>query len=488
MTMASEMKKKQGRSVMKSAITMLMAACVTLQPGIALSPALATDLNQPITDQEPVSAGSNFVRLGLNKSFVVRLPAEARDVIVGNPNIIDAVVRRKDVAYIFAREIGQSNIFFFGADGQEILSLDIEVAVDGLALKKLINRTFPGNRITVDTVNSNVVLGGMARSTLEAKMAMQLASKFVSGGAAGSGGESSTAVAVMDTMKVAGDDQVMLKVKIVEIQRNALKQLGVDLQAAIAAGQNVFNIASINPFSLSNLTNSSDGGIQFSDNQGTNRFNTILRAMEEDGLSRVLAEPNLTALNGQKADFWAGGEIPFTTCNTSADSRDCTVSFKPYGVNLNFTPTVLDENRIQLNLATEISEISNAVAGVPSLDTRKTQSTVELPSGGAMMIAGLIKETTRQNMNGFPGLKKLPVLGALFRSREFQSNETELVIIITPYLVNPVAQHRLKSPDKNFNPATERQSLFFGKLHKNFNTKGKAPAGKYNGSVGFIVE
>jgi pilus assembly protein CpaC len=487
--MASEMKKNhRARAVIGTALSGLMAACILLQPALNVTPAVATDLNQPITDTDagPVDAGNQFVKLGLNKSIIVRLPAEARDVVVGDPEIIDAVVRRKNMAYIFARQIGQSNIFFFDANGEQILALDVEVAVDSLALKKLLNRALPGNKLTVDTVNTDVVLGGTARNNLEAKTALDVATRFVL--------KVPTAT-VINTVQVAGEDQVMLKVRVVEMQRNILKQLGIDLQAALRSGQELIQVANINPWSISDLTNGGDSGISYFDTEGTNGTGAILRALETDGLARTLAEPNLTALTGQEAKFRAGGDIPYRTCDTERvigapirSSADCTVEFREVGVSLSFVPTVLGNNRINLKLSTEVSELGQLIDGIPAVDTRSAESTVELPDGGSMMVAGLIKETTRQNTNGFPGLKKLPVLGALFRSREFQANETELVVIITPYVVNPVAQSKLTTPDKNFSPATEAQSLFFGKLNKNFKPNGKRPSGKYNGNVGFIVE
>jgi pilus assembly protein CpaC len=471
-------------SKMVSSTLLRLLAIATLAAILpSATPALATDAEAPITDASAPDSGSQFVRMGLNKSIVVRLPADARDVIVGSPDIIDAVVRRKNMAYIFARSVGQSNVFFFDANGEQILALDVEVAVDSLALRKLLNRTFPGNRITVDTVNSDIVLGGFAKNILEAKQAVEIAGKFAKSGGTTSGAEEKV-VSVIDTMKIIGEDQVMLKVKIVEIKRDVLKQLGVDLQAVFSLGENVINLSNLNPFSLAGFPAATGNAIQ--DNTGNTRFNGILRALESDGLSRTLAEPNLTALSGEQAKFHVGGEFPYTVCD-----RDnvCQVNFREFGVSLAFKPVVLDENRINLNLSTDVSELSGtSVLGIPSLDSRKTQTVLELPSGGSMMIAGLIRESTRQNLNGFPGLKKLPVLGSLFRSREFQASQTELVVIVTPYLVNPVATAKLNTPDKNFNPATERQSLFFGKLHKTYGTNGRAPAGKYNGNVGFIVE
>jgi pilus assembly protein CpaC len=456
------------------------ASLLILAAGIcATHQAMATDVEAVVTDQAApaMDSAGQFVRIGLNKSIVVRLPAEARDVIVGDPATVDAIVRRKNMAYIFARGIGQSNVFFFDANGNQILNLDVEVALDSLALRKLMQRAMPGSRITVDTVNKDVILGGMAANASEAKQAVDLAQQFNADGK------------VINTIRVAGDDQVMLKVKMVEIQRDTLKQLGVDLQAVLTTGEKIFNLASLNPFNLSDQAVTGNSGLGFSDSSGGDKIKGILRALERDGLSRTLAEPNLTAVSGQSASFHAGGEIPFSSCKGgSATNVQCTVEFKKYGVSLNFTPTVLSEGRINLKLMAEVSELSAAIAGIPSVDSRTTETVLELPSGGSMMIAGLIKETTRQQVNGLPGLKRLPILGSLFRSREFLANESELVVIVTPYLVTPVAQNKLLSPDKNFNPADERQSLFFGKLHKTYGSSGKAPVGNYNGNVGFIVE
>ncbi len=452
------------------------------------APALATDV-ATITDETSPEAGGQFVRMGLNKSIVVKLPAEARDVIVGNPGIVDAIVRKKNVAYLFARGIGQTNAFFFDANGDQILALDIEVAVDPLALQKLIRRTLPGTKIIVETENNNVILTGTAANAGEANTAIDLARHFM---ALGPVEEAQSPMRVVNAITIAGEDQVMLKVRVVEIQRNVLKRLGIDLQAAINAGGSAFNLGS-NPatlFGLANNVSSSlpvDPGLGWKGTIGNDNFGAILKALEEDGMSRTLAEPNLTALTGQEAKFHAGGEFPYVA--EFDDKNRPLIKFREFGVNLSFTPTVISKGRINLKLRSEVSEISSlSASGTPALDSRTTQTTLELPSGGSMMIAGLIRETTRQNVNGVPGLKKLPLLGSLFRSRDFQTEETELVVIVTPYLVNSASANQLTTPDKNFNPATERQSLFFGKLNKTYGTNGKAPSGSYNGNVGFIVE
>jgi pilus assembly protein CpaC len=460
--------------------TMIAASvAATWVPTATIAYAADTD----VASTEASSDDGRLVRLGLNKSAVIKLPAEAHDVVVGNSDIVDAVLRKKDTIYLFARAAGQTNIFVFDRDGQQILAIDFEVVLDTLPLKKLFQRNIPGNKIKIDTVNANIVLSGAARNAEEARLAVDLAQQFAS--ATGIFGGSSSKN-VINAMTIMGDNQVMLKVKIVEIQRDVLKQLGVDLQAALSVGEIAFNIASINPFANSLLSGA--GGARATDNIGKQRFDSIVRAMESDGLSRTLAEPNLTAVSGQPATFFAGGEFPFKSCQAQGNIVQCEIEFKPFGVKLDFTPTVLNQDRINLKISTEVSEIGSVTDGIPSLNTRNATTTLDMSSGSAMMIAGLIRENTRQNVSGTPGLKKLPVLGTLFRSRDFISNETELVVIVTPFLVRPVSAKQLETPDKNFVPASEREAIFMGKMHKVYDRSGKAPNGHYTGSVGHIVE
>jgi pilus assembly protein CpaC len=459
------------------------SVAATWVPTATIAQAADTDLAS--TEQASTDDG-RLVRLGLNKSAVIKLPADAHDVVVGNNEIVDAVLRKKDTIYLFARAVGQTNIFVFDRDGQQILAIDFDVILDTLPLKKLLQRNIAGHQIKIDSVNSNIVLSGKARSAEEARLAVDLAQQFASA-SSGSLFGGSVAKNVINAMTIMGDNQVMLKVKVVEIQRDVVKQLGVDLQAALSVGEIAFNLATINPFANSLLSPNAGAGV--TDNIGNQRFDSIVRAMETDGLSRTLAEPNLTAVSGQPATFFAGGEFPFRTCDASTGAiLQCTITFKQFGVKLDFTPTVLNQNRINLKIATEVSEIASVTDGIPALNTRNATTTLDMTSGSAMMIAGLIRENTRQNVAGTPGLKKLPVLGTLFRSRDFMSNETELVVIVTPYLVKPVSEKSLTSPDKNFVPASEREAVFMGKLHKVYDRSGKAPSGHYTGSVGHIVE
>lgn len=452
----------------------LLASMLMFAP-LVTNAAKATDLAVSSNTES-----GRFLRIGLGKSMIVHLPAEAKDVVVGNTDIVEALVRTRNVAYLFAKHVGQTNIFFFDGNGQQIMNIDFEVALDPTALQKLIQRTLPGTHIRVDAEGTNYVLSGMAMNPLEAKTAMDLATNMAVG---------EMPPKIINAMQIAGEDQVMLQVKVVEIQRDVLKQFGINFKALLDIGGFAFNLSTVNPFNSSSISDSN--GFGASGVSGASNFSGIVRAMESDGLLRTLAEPNLTAVSGQPATFLAGGQFPYQLCDISAGIRSCSISFKDYGVGLNFTPTVLTQGRINLKIHTEVSEISSITSGtqsIPSINTRKADTTLEMPDGGSMMLAGLIRETTRQTVNGTPGLKKLPILGALFRSRDFINNQTELVVMVTPHIVRSVAQKQLESPDKNFSPATDRQSILFGRLNKVYGSAGRAPQGNYQGNVGYIVE
>jgi pilus assembly protein CpaC len=465
---------------------MLLASLLFIAPLLPRA-GLATDM-APATALANPTHGHNY-RIALNKSAVVTLPAEAKDVVVGNTDIVDVVIRNKSTAYLFARKAGSTNIFFFDANGQQIMAMDLEVALDTSALQQLLQRNLPGTHIVVDVIGNNVALGGIAMNPAEAKQAEDLANEYI--GAASfflPGGK------VVNTMKIAGEDQVMLQVKMVEVQRDVLKQWGINFGALLKVGAFAFNLANVNPFS-SNLIEPAQGyGVSASDSNG-NSFTSILRAMESDGMLHTLVEPNLTAISGQSASFKAGGEFPYQTCQLSAGIATCQVAFKEYGVGLDFTPTVLSAGRINLKVHTSVSELNNQQTGslglggaVPSINKREAETVLEMPDGGSMMLAGLIRENTRQTINGTPGLKKLPILGALFRSRDFISNQTELVVLVTPHIVRSVAQKQLETPDKNLNEATDRQTILMGRLNKVYGTSTVRPRGSYSGNVGYVVE
>jgi pilus assembly protein CpaC len=460
------------------------AVCAAFFPGLLVSPANATDQAVAATSGGQNQSG-RFLRIGLSKSAVIRLPAEAKDVIVGDSGVVDVVLRQRNMAYLFARTAGQTNVFFFNESGQEILHLDLEVTLDSKGLKQLLDRSIPGNDIQVDSTGPNIVLKGTARNAQEASMAVSLAGRFASGSSSGGAGgaASSDNSSVVNLLKIAQSDQVMLKVRVVELKRTVLKRLGINLEGSLR--DFAFNST---PVGVLDELGSTIFDSNVSLGSGSNAIDINLKALEEQGLATTLAEPTLTAISGASASFLAGGEFPFRECSQDTISLQCEIQFKPYGVNLGFTPTVLSENRIALNISTEVSELGDRINGIPAIDTRRAQTSVEIPSGGSMMLAGLIKDVTSQDIKGTPGLRTVPVLGALFSSREYQQNQTELVVIVTPYIARPVQEQRLATPVDGFNPPTDLQQIFLGRLNRVYGPPGDQPAGQYHGKIGHIID
>jgi pilus assembly protein CpaC len=305
---------------------------------------------------------------------------------------------------------------------------------------------------------------------------------------------------------VRGRDQVMLKVTVAEVQRSIIKQLGVDLSASMNYGTAVVNFNNANPFTANSGPLVSGNGLATSalNKAGVPSVTATLRAMESAGVVRTLAEPNLTAISGESATFISGGEFPIptgVTCQTTTAGAigNCvqTVSYKKFGISLNFTPVVLTEGRISLRVMTEVSEVSteNALQGgvggttIPSIKTRRAETTLEIPSGGSIAMAGLIQEQTKQAVNGMPGIDQLPILGQLFRSQDFVNNETELMVIVTPYIVRAVAQKDLSRPDDGFAPASDLQSSLLGQINRIYGVAARAePVGNYQANFGFIID
>jgi len=421
------------------------------------------------------------VVLGLNKAAVVELPVSARDVLVSDPAIVDAVVRTPKRIYLIGLKVGQTNAFFFNKSGKQIVNLEIRVERDLAGLRTSLHQYFPEARIDVQAMNDHVVLSGSVANAAEANKAKDLAARYV-----GSPDQ------VLNMLTIEGKEQVMLKVTVAEMQRSIIKQLGVDLTTAGSLGNLALNLATSNPLSiqggaLGGLT----GGATAT--AGSTTLGASLKALEEDGLVRTLAEPTLTAISGEGAKFLAGGEFPVPTAKDK--DGNITVTYKPFGVGLAFTPVVLSEGRISLKISTEVSELTtqgqvvqNGLT-IPALKVRRAETTLEMPSGGSLVMAGLLSNSTKQNIDGVPGAKDLPVLGQLFRSRDYQKNETELVIIVTPYVVDPVSRKELALPTDGYAPASDMDTILMGRLNATYGNKNAAPTDKQlKGPVGFVVD
>lgn len=458
--------------------TMLIAPACSLQGA-----ASAADLELYIDD----IGTKRHVKLGLGKSMIVRLPRPAADVLVSDPETVGAVTRTATTTYLIGKKIGQTNSFFFDSSGREILNLEIQVERDLAVLGRMLRKIVPGSDVRLESINDNVILTGTVSSPIDAKRAADVAARFVG-----------KPEQVLNMLAVSGKDQVSLKVTVAEMQRTVLKQLGVDLTAAFSIGKTVLNLATVNPFTLNTAGALSGTAFQAAHVEGNTGVTSVLRAMERNGLIRTLAEPTLTAVSGESAKFLAGGEFPVPV---GGDNGTVQIEFKPFGVGLGFTPVVLTEGRISLKVSTEVSELStdnalqlgtsntNSTLTIPSLITRRAETVVEMPSGGSLVMAGLIKEQTKQELNGIPGIKDLPILGALFRSRDFERAETELVVIVTPYIVQPVAPDQLARPDEGMNVAHDAGTVLLGRLNKVYGVSGRTPPkGTYHGNFGFIVE
>lgn len=427
--------------------------------------------------------------LGINKSMVVELPADVRDVLVSNPAVADAVVRTARRVFIIGMDAGDTNIFLFDGADRQIAILNITVQRDITGIQATLADLMPGANIAVEPVNDGVILRGVVESAAQAQTAVDVATRFV--------GE---ATRVVNALQIAGGEQVHLRVVIAEVQRTALRQLGInigDFTGATAQpivntiGDTTISALTSNPFSISGQALSSSA----LDIVG-NGFAARIRALEQDGVVRTLAEPNLTAISGEAARFLAGGEFPVPT---SRDSQgNIIVEYKPFGVGLGFTPVVLAGDRISIQIETEVSELTSEGAftlqgndgnnlTIPGLSVRRASTMVELPSGGSIVMAGLIDQRLRQTVDGIPGLMNLPILGQLFRSNDFQRSQTELAIFITPYLTQAVARSELVRPDENMRPAADLSTLFFNRLIDQYGVQGQVPSGPYHGHAGFIV-
>lgn len=446
---------------------------------------------------------ARFVPLGLGKSLVVDLPRDAKDVLVANPAVANAVVRSARRAYIIGVAVGQTNVYFFDAEGRQIAGYDIAVTRDLNGIRAAIKQAIPNADIRVEGIGPEaVVLTGSAASAAEAQQAYDIAVRLLSA-------ETSTSVSqgnkVVNAITIRGRDQVMLKVTVAEVQRDVIKQLGVNLNGSVGYGANVVNFNTDNPFTVAGkaISNSSTSDIW---TKGSNKVTATLLAMEQAGVIRTLAEPNLTAVSGESASFLVGGEFPVPggyTCDTTTTPPTCQIQiqFKKFGVALTFTPVVLSEGRISLKVMTEVSELSsdNAITlqpsgqtqpiTIPSIRVRRADTTVEIPSGGALAMAGMIQQQTKQQINGVPGLMQLPILGALFKSRDYQSHQTELMVIVTPYAVRSVSPKDLSRPDDGFADASDPASVFLGRLNRIYGVAGRGdPRQPYHGRPGFIVD
>lgn len=453
----------------------LAFALVVLPCGAALS-ATANHLQ---ISRGAVGA-TQHVEIGLNKSLIVDLPISASEVIVSNPALAGAVMRSKQRAIIQGVALGETNIFFLDENGARIAVLEVSVTQDSSGLAAILKRLLPGSRIKVETMMTaegpRVVLSGAAQSADDMDKAVAVAAQYA-------GNEESVA----NLISVAGAQQVALKVTVAEVSRETVQQLGISLDASFASGG--LSTSLLNSPALGGASNTtSSGAATIGIGAGGVSIEATIDALERRGAVRTLAEPTLTAISGQEAEFLAGGDYPIPS---GIDDGVVSFEFKRFGVNLKFTPVVKSNGIIALTVETSVSEPTTeggfTISGVtiPATKERSAKTSVELQSGATLAIAGIIQDKIRQQFNSLPGLDKLPILGALFRSRDFIHSETELMILVTPVLAQAGGPVELPTDKMHF--ASDAEAIFLGRMEALYGVGGGS-SGNYQGHIGFVLD
>lgn len=455
------------------------------------------DMGAVQADPLSVQAQSGTERsiiLPYGKSTVIELPQGIQDVIVSNPDVVEAVVHTSTRTVLIGKQAGQTNAYFYGQNDQELLNLNIRVERDITELDRLIRKNASDAEVEVQAIHNNILLTGSVQNAASADKIEKLAKLWLNEIATGTYEPGD----VVNLMSIEGRDQVMLKVRIVEMQRSVTKQLGFNIGAVAQLGESTVSLVSNNGLDalagFSGETTIRPAGGDISSLTGA------MQALERVGLIRTLAEPSLTAISGETANTLIGGEFPLLT-NVFLDEfgqvqRE--FEFKPYGVSLGFTPVVLSEGLISLNISTEVSEpttegsfetggISSNILG---LRVRRANTVVEMPAGGSLVIAGLIREESRSSSDGTPGLKNVPGLGALFRNNDTTNTQTELVVIVTPYLVDATHPDKLQTPLDGFVAPTDGDSLLLGRLNKVYSENGQPRISRpaLGGPFGHVID
>jgi pilus assembly protein CpaC len=436
------------------------------------------------TPSVTVSQAPQALELAVGRSLIVNSDQDIRRISLASPDTADVLLLSPRQVYLTGKAPGATNLTLWGAGEAVMAVFDLDVSPDQTQLKRMLASVLPNERgIRVVTSGKTILLTGSVSSAPSLATALAMAETFAPG-------------KVQNLLSVGGVQQVMLEVRVAEMNRNVLQQLGIDFNL-ITGGHVVSSL-------LSGLTKTVSGATVLTDSVnavvspnlgGSATLNGYINALKQNGLVKVLAEPNLICLSGKSASFLAGGEVPIPIPQALGTVA---IEYKPFGVGLNFTPVVLDSGRISVQVNPEVSELDYDLGVVlnswkiPGLTTRRVSTTVELGSGQSFAIAGLIKDSTRENIKKFPGLGDLPVLGALFRSSEYRKNETELVIIVTPHLVKPLDMTKQTLPTDGFKEPTPYEFFIAGQLEGTAGAAQKpqqkpapAPDGKPSAPSGF---
>ncbi|HLZ66517.1 MAG TPA: type II and III secretion system protein family protein [Aliidongia sp.] len=450
------------------------------------------------------------LKVPMNKSQVVRANQAIGKIAIGNPAIADAVVLTDRSFYLLGKRAGATNVSVYGRDGQLLAVIDVSVGADVEGLKAALHEMLPNETIEVRSVNDSIVLGGQVSSPARASAAVEIAKQFVSkdtnagganAGAPGGGmategaapGGGSGGGTVINQMSVRGVQQVMLQVKVAEMSRKATKALGFLPFARFGKANNPSGVT-VQP--LDPVTTTDFALAVASAISGNFALAFQIEALEEKDSIKILAEPNLVAMSGDTANFLAGGEFPVPVAYqpaTATGTPTITIEFKPFGVSLAFTPTVIDNGLINLVVAPEVSEIDKTTSVVtsgftiPGIAVRRARTTVELRDGQSFAIAGLIQSNFNDSVRQIPGLGDIPILGALARSSEFDRQETELVIMVTPKLVHPAPAGTLIAPTDSFVPPSDTDIFLFGQSEAGDSGTIPVNGGGLTGRYGHII-
>jgi len=437
--------------------------------------------NNPRGTVEIVNSSGSALELEVSKGRLVRLSRPAATVFVADPEVANIQVKSPSLIYLLGKATGETTLFAVDTKERVLANINVRVVHNLDRLTRLIDQFYPGSEIRVASISGNLVLDGLVTSATTAEDVRRLAVSFA-------GDENR----IINRLGVAAPNQVNLRVRVAEVSRDVDKQLGFNWSILGSIGGFSLGLATTNPFASTVTQHTLNAAF----NRGNWDFNTVIDALEQEGLVSVMAEPNLTALSGETASFLAGGEFPILV--PDSDGR-VTIDFKKFGVSLAFTPTLLGEDRVNLHVRPEVSQLSstNAVTlngfVIPSLTTRRAETTVELGSGQSFAIAGLLQNNVNHDISKFPGLGDVPVLGGLFKSDRFQRDESELVIIITPYIVKPVSRRKLAAPTDGLVPPHDIERLIVGGTHRRNPDAGKpvtinARGETLVGPVGFTLD
>lgn len=430
----------------------------------------------------------------MNRAIVVESDVPFAELSIANPGIADISSLSDRTIYVLGKSPGLTTLTLLDATGRLITNVNVKVAADVTEFKERLRQILPGEKIEVRTANDGIVLSGVVSSSARLQRALDLAERYAP-------------ERVSNLMSVGGVQQVMLKVRFAEMQRSVSKSLSSSLgfNGSIFGGDTGLNggIGTLNnQGALTNamagnipIANDNTGAILFGFNAGSVQVGLLIEALEQKGVVRTLAEPNLSALSGQEAKFLAGGEFPIPVAQ-----RDglFSVEYKPFGIELNFVPRVVDKGVINLELMAAVSDIDPTQGAiindltVPAFSRRETSTTVEMRDGESFAIAGLIQDEFLDNAAQMPWLGDVPVLGALFRSAEYERKQTELVIIVTAHLVSPTLGEALALPTDRITPPSESDLFLFGRMSRDSSgtDSGAQEVAKqdFSGSYGYVMD